>query len=78
MINIEETIMNLLPETRQITNYQPQTLVYDAEVVELYPETLAEPDFMRCPTATDIAQAEMELAADRKLGYWDWLKKVLG
>jgi hypothetical protein len=61
-----------------ITPYKPQTLVYGAEVIELYPEPLIDTGYFKCPTAEDIAQAEQELAADRKLSYWDWLKKVLG
>ena len=69
--------MKLLTGSQAITPYNPPTLVYEAEVVELYPEELSEPDFLRCPTAADIVQAERELEASSRLSYWDWLKAVL-
>ncbi|MFM6067286.1 MAG: hypothetical protein ACKPBB_10915 [Sphaerospermopsis kisseleviana] len=68
----------LSSNSQAITPYNSTTLVYDAEVVELYPEEMAEPDYFKCPTDQDIAQAEQELESDRKLTYWDWLKNVLG
>lgn len=55
-----------------------QPIIYEAEVVDLHPEPVAEIDFFRCPTAEDIAQAEQELEQNRKLSYWEWLKSVLG
>lgn len=72
--------MKFLPSTNQaITTYQPQPpLVYNAEIVELDPEPIAEIDLFKCPTAKDIVQAEKELESNRKLSYWGWLKEVLG
>lgn len=71
--------MRLLPGNQAITSYtSQQPLVYDAEIIELYPEPVAEIDYLRCPTAADIAQAERELEASSRLSYWDWLKSVLG
>jgi hypothetical protein len=71
--------MKLLPGNQAIAQYTPQQpLIYDAEIVEIYPEPVAEIDFFKCPTAADVAQAERELEASSKLSYWDWLKSVLG
>ena len=64
-----------------ITQYKQQSIqpiIYEAEVVDLHPEPVADIDFFRCPTAEDIAQAEQELEQTRKLSYWQWLKSVLG